>query len=151
MQKFFFLVNLLSIYLAPITMKVFIKPLKHFFSIHYQNSFINSYVYKYIYVHAHVISCILFFLITRTVACQAPLSIEYSRQKYWSQLLFPTQGDLPDPKIKTVSQVSWIGRQILYHWATWEGRIYAYLHIKLFPYYKWWNWFDKLSSHWLWS
>ena len=84
---------------------IFYKPLKHFFSIHYQNSSINSYVYKYIYVHTHVISCILFLLITRTVACQAPLSIEYSGQKQWSQLLFPSQGDLPDPKIKPVSQV----------------------------------------------
>ena len=35
-----------------------------------------------------------------TVACQALLSIEISRQDYWSKLPFPTQGDLPDPGIK---------------------------------------------------
>ena len=31
-----------------------------------------------------------------TAALQAPLSIEFSRQEYWSGLLFPTPGDLPD-------------------------------------------------------
>ena len=38
-----------------------------------------------------------------TVACQAPLSMEFSRQEYWSGLLFPSPGDLPDPGIKTWS------------------------------------------------
>ena len=32
-----------------------------------------------------------------TVACQAPLSMEFSRQEYWSGLPFPSSGDLPDP------------------------------------------------------
>ena len=35
------------------------------------------------------------------VACQAPLSMGFSRQGYWSELHFP--GDLPDPKIKVTS------------------------------------------------
>src|SRR5574337_1098638 len=35
-----------------------------------------------------------------TVACQAPLSMELSRQEYWSGLPFPPPGDLPDPGIK---------------------------------------------------
>ena len=30
----------------------------------------------------------------------APLSMEFSRQEYWSELPFPTPGDLPDPGIK---------------------------------------------------
>ena len=34
-----------------------------------------------------------------TVACQAPLSMEFSRQEYWSRLPFPTPGDLPNPGI----------------------------------------------------
>ena len=34
-----------------------------------------------------------------TVACQAPLSMEFSRQEYWSGLPFPSPGDLPDPGI----------------------------------------------------
>ena len=35
--------------------------------------------------------------------CQAPLSMEFSRQKYWTGLPFPTPGDLPDPGIKSES------------------------------------------------
>ena len=31
-----------------------------------------------------------------TVACQAPLSMEYSRQEYWSGLPFPSLEDLPE-------------------------------------------------------
>ena len=30
--------------------------------------------------------------VTWTVACQAPLSMEFSRQKYWSELPFPSPG-----------------------------------------------------------
>ena len=32
-----------------------------------------------------------------TVACQAPLSMGFSRQEYWSGLPFPPPGDLPNP------------------------------------------------------
>ena len=35
-----------------------------------------------------------------TEACQAPLSMGFSRQEYWSELPFPSPGDLPDPGIK---------------------------------------------------
>ena len=37
------------------------------------------------------------------VARQASLSVEFSRQKYWSGLPFPFPGDLPDPRIKPMS------------------------------------------------
>ena len=50
-----------------------------------------------------------------TVAHQAPLSMEFSRQEYWSGLPFPSPGDLPDPGIKPKSLVSCIGRLVLYH------------------------------------
>ena len=36
-----------------------------------------------------------------TVACQAPLSIGFSRQEYWSGLPCPPPGDLPDPRDRT--------------------------------------------------
>ena len=39
----------------------------------------------------------------QAVACQAPLSMGFSRQEYWSGLPFPSPGDLPDPGIKTRS------------------------------------------------
>ena len=35
-----------------------------------------------------------------TVAYQAPLSMRFSRQEYWSGLPFPSPGDLPDPEIE---------------------------------------------------
>ena len=35
-----------------------------------------------------------------TVAHQAPLSMGFSKQEYWSGLLFPSSRDLPDPGIK---------------------------------------------------
>ena len=37
------------------------------------------------------------------VACQIPLSMGFSRQEYWSGLLFLSQRDLPDPGIKPPS------------------------------------------------
>ena len=37
---------------------------------------------------------------------QAPPSMEYSRQEYWSRLPFPTPGDLPNPGIEPTSLVS---------------------------------------------
>ena len=38
-----------------------------------------------------------------TVACQAPLSVGFSRQEYWSGLPFPPPGDIPDPGTKPTS------------------------------------------------
>ena len=38
-----------------------------------------------------------------TVACEAPLSLEFSRQEYWDGLPFPSPGDLPDPGVETGS------------------------------------------------
>ena len=43
------------------------------------------------------------FVTPGTVACQACLSKGFLRQEYWSGLLFPSPGDLPDPGIKPVS------------------------------------------------
>ena len=38
-----------------------------------------------------------------TVAHQAPLSMGFPRQEYWSGLSFPSPGDLPNPGIKPTS------------------------------------------------
>ena len=46
------------------------------------------------------LSCVQLFATPWTIARQAPLSMEFSRQEYWSTLPFPTPGDLPDPGIK---------------------------------------------------
>ena len=41
-----------------------------------------------------------------TIARQAPLSMGFSRQEYWSGLLCPPPGDLPDPGIEPTSLTS---------------------------------------------
>ena len=38
-----------------------------------------------------------------TIVCQAPLSMGFSRQEYWSGFPFPSPGDLSDPGIKPTS------------------------------------------------
>ena len=50
-------------------------------------------------------SCVQLFETLWTVACQAPLSIGFSRQN-WSGLPCPPPGDLPDPGIKPTSLMS---------------------------------------------
>ena len=42
-----------------------------------------------------------------TVAHQAPPSMGFSRQEYWSGLPFPSPGDLPNPGIKLKSPALW--------------------------------------------
>ena len=51
-------------------------------------------------------SCVQLFVTPWTVACQMPLSMEFSRQEYWSGLSFPPPGDLPDSGIKPTSLMS---------------------------------------------
>ena len=43
------------------------------------------------------------FVILWTVAHQAPLSMGFSRQKYWSELPCPPPRDLPNPRVEPVS------------------------------------------------
>ena len=49
------------------------------------------------------LSHILLFAIPWTVACQAPLSMGFPRQEYWSGLSFPSPGDLPNSGIEPAS------------------------------------------------
>ena len=46
------------------------------------------------------LSCVQLLLAPQTIACQAPLSMRFSRQEYWRGLPFPSPGDIPDPGIK---------------------------------------------------
>ena len=46
------------------------------------------------------LSRVRLFAIPWTVTYQAPLSMGFSRQEYWSGLSFPSPGDLPDPGIE---------------------------------------------------
>ena len=77
------------------------------------------------------------------VAYQAPASMGFSRQEYWSGLPFPSPGDLLDPGIEPRSQHC---RQTLYHLSQ-QGRLpvvnyFANLNIHL----KFWSMFIKPDS-----
>ena len=50
-----------------------------------------------------VLSCVQPFATSWTAVHQVPLSMQLSRQEYWSGLLFSPPGDLPDPGIKLKS------------------------------------------------
>ena len=50
-----------------------------------------------------MLSHVQLFVTLWTVAHQAPLSVGFSRQEYWSGLPFPPAGDIPDPGTKPTS------------------------------------------------
>ena len=67
------------------------------------------------------LSCIWLFATPRTVACLAPLSMEFSRQEYWSGLPPLPQGHSPDPGIKPVALTSpALAGRFFTSWASWE-------------------------------
>ena len=57
-------------------------------------------------VRAYMLSHVQLFVTLWTVAHQASLSMEFSRQEYWSRLPFPTSRKLPDPGIEPASLAS---------------------------------------------
>ena len=75
-----------------------------------RETYICVYIYICVCVCVCVCVCILscfshvqFFVTQWTVACQAPLSMGFYRQGYWSGLPFPSPGDLPNPGIEPAS------------------------------------------------
>ena len=71
------------------------------------------------------------------VGCSPPGSsvpgILQERTLEW--VAMPSSGDLPDPGIEPTSlYVSWIGWQVLYHWATREAYIYINISKHLYPF-----------------
>ena len=64
---------------------------------------IYIYVYVCVCVCAWVLSHVWLFVTPWAVAHKGPLSMEFSRQEYWSGLPFPSPGDLPDSGIKPMS------------------------------------------------
>ena len=65
-----------------------------------------------------LLSHVQFFVIPWAVACQAPLSMWFSRQEYWNGWPFLSPGDLPDPVIELGSHIA--GRFFTI-WATREA------------------------------
>ena len=84
------------------------------------------------FVHAQLFSHIQLFVIPQTVACQAPLSMGFPRQEYWSESelsfyspgIFLTQGSNPP-------LLHW--QVILYCWTTWKAPFCYWSVAKLCP------------------
>ena len=62
-------------------------------------------LYQILYVAVQSPRRIQLFMTLWTVAHQAPLSVGFFRQEYWSGLPFPPPRDLPDPGIESASLV----------------------------------------------
>ena len=89
----------------------------HTFSLDAADPYCASFFYD-IWSHAGKlinVSNLLFALLLNCesviVAPQAPLSMGFTRQEYWSGLPFPPLGDFPDPEIESASFMSpsWAG------------------------------------------
>ena len=78
-------------------------------------------------LHACVLSGfsrVRLFATLRTVAHQAPLSMRFSRQEYWSGLLFPTPRGVPNPGTEpTTPRYPALAGGFFTTSATWEARI----------------------------
>ena len=77
----------------------------------------NQYAIEvYFWTALSVLRHVRLFATPWTVARQAPLSMEFSRQEYWSGLPFPSPGDLPNPGLNS----GLLHRRILYR-LTYQG------------------------------
>ena len=65
----------------------------------------TSKVHKELELKVKSLSSVRLFVTPWTIAHQAPLSMEFFRQEYWSGLPFPSPGDLPYPGIESGSPV----------------------------------------------
>ena len=74
---------------------------------------LNNTVISYSQNFGCVLNCVWLSATTCIVAHQAPLSVEFSREDFYSRLPFPTSGDLPDPGIEPISYVSCIGGELM--------------------------------------
>ena len=93
----------------------------------------HMHIHVYMYIHTCMCVCVptrvQFFVTLWTQACQAPLSMEFSRQEDWSGLPFSIPGESSQARDWTcISCVSCIGRWILYCCTT---RAYTYIYIEL--------------------
>ena len=80
-------------HLVPLYVTVNMQHVKFIFSIWF-----TDFLYTLVCVHAQSSNTLQAHGLN--IACQAPLSMGFSRQEYWSGLPLPTLEDLPDPGIK---------------------------------------------------
>ena len=71
-----------------------------------------------------MLSGVWLFATSRTLAHQAPLFMEFSRQEYWSGLSFPPPGDLPNPRIQPMLPA--LAGRFFAIITTWEDQYYFF-------------------------
>ena len=88
------------------------------------------YTHTHIYIHAVVqsLSHVQLFVAPWTIVYQSPLSMGLPRQEYWSDLPFPSPGDLPDPGTEPMSSAWQVDSLTLSHLGS--PYIYIHTHIK---------------------
>ena len=96
----------------------------------------RSYHKEHIYTYQVCAYLVQLFATLWTVARQAPLSMVFTEQEYWSGFLFPSPGDLQGSRDQTcISSISCIGGWILYYCTTWEYPSYIFINLNMMPYY----------------
>ena len=76
-------------------------------------------------------SCVRLFAALWTITHQAPLSMRFFKQEYWSGLPCPSSRDLPDPGIELTCLVSPALACVFFATSTmWEALILLYMHVK---------------------
>ena len=110
-----------------------------------QQCLLKSLSYPHVYILVSFVvdcvlshfSCVHLFVTLWTAAHQAPLSMRFFRQDYWSGLPFPTPGDLPNPGMEPTNILK---RERELSWSQTEHR-------------NWWrsSRVDFLSQFWLFS
>ena len=126
--------NLIEWQLITTQLKNCLNTLQCFVSLHHRNKplTLRQYCYPYFmdeekrlsHVLSQVCMCALVSVIPWSVACQATLSMEYSRQEYRNGLPFPTPEDLPEPGLKPVSLASpSLTHGFFTNWATQKSKV----------------------------
>ena len=101
----------------------------------YEKKYIYTHTHTYILIHMCVqfLSHVQLFVTPLTATHQAPLSMGFSKQEYWSRVSFPPPGDLPHPGIKPVPlhgrRISIIlnipKKERVFSLTTWSGHLGA--------------------------
>ena len=75
-------------------------------------------------------SCVLLFVTLWTGALQAPLSMGFSMQEYWSELPCPLPGDLPDPETEPAALKSpALADGFFTTSAIWDAKCLCFFHL----------------------
>ena len=100
-----------------------------------QKMFVSSYLWVRV---CYSLSHVLLFATPWTVSHQAPLSMKFSRKEYWSELPFPSPGDLPDPGIKLWSPALQADSLLsVFRGGAERGRVKIYICVYIFNLWEW--------------